>query len=166
MAVSFRGNVPVAWNGASSWFWSSVLAKLNSFLPQALIQNTSYIVHNIPSLYRFLSPPPQRLSQWIWPHADYMNKFCWYEDWNLNSCEIMLIAEANICFIEQNTVLFHTVNVVPVLLFLTEHHVMNSYCGTGGIAPRILDIGTRWRWVVSFTPRLYPPGKEPLVHIE
>jgi hypothetical protein len=24
--------------------------------------------------------------------------------------------------------------------------------GNGGIAPRILDLGTRWRWVVSFTP--------------
>jgi len=22
-----------------------------------------------------------------------------------------------------------------------------------GIAPRILDLGTRWKWVVSFTPR-------------
>jgi hypothetical protein len=29
-----------------------------------------------------------------------------------------------------------------------------------GIAPRILDLGTRWRWVVSFTSRpLYPQGK-------
>jgi hypothetical protein len=28
------------------------------------------------------------------------------------------------------------------------------------------DLGTRWRWVVSFTPwPLYPPGKEPLVSI-
>jgi hypothetical protein len=27
----------------------------------------------------------------------------------------------------------------------------------------ILDLGTRWRWVVSFTPRpLYPGGKSPL----
>jgi hypothetical protein len=32
--------------------------------------------------------------------------------------------------------------------------------GSGGIAPRILDLGTRWRWVVSFTPRpLYHQGK-------
>jgi hypothetical protein len=37
---------------------------------------------------------------------------------------------------------------------------MKTY-GGGGIAPRILDIGTR-RWVVSFTPRpLYPRGKIP-----
>jgi hypothetical protein len=25
--------------------------------------------------------------------------------------------------------------------------------GSGGIAPNILDLGTGWRWVVSFTPR-------------
>jgi hypothetical protein len=32
--------------------------------------------------------------------------------------------------------------------------------GSGGIAPLILDLGTRWRWVVSFTPLpLYPQGK-------
>jgi hypothetical protein len=34
--------------------------------------------------------------------------------------------------------------------------------GSGGIAPRILDFGNRWRWVVSFTPwPLYPQGKSP-----
>jgi hypothetical protein len=34
--------------------------------------------------------------------------------------------------------------------------------GSGDTAPRILDLGTRWRWVVSFTPRLlYPQGKSP-----
>jgi len=30
------------------------------------------------------------------------------------------------------------------------------------MVPRILKLGTRWRWVVSFTPRpLYPQGKSP-----
>jgi hypothetical protein len=39
---------------------------------------------------------------------------------------------------------------------------MKAYWGSGGIAPRILNQGTRWRWVVSFTPRpLYPQGKNP-----
>jgi hypothetical protein len=33
---------------------------------------------------------------------------------------------------------------------------------SGGIAPSILDLGTRWRWVVSFTHRpLFPQGKNP-----
>jgi len=37
---------------------------------------------------------------------------------------------------------------------------MKTYSGSGGIVPRILDLGTRWRWVASFTPRpLYPQGK-------
>jgi hypothetical protein len=49
---------------------------------------------------------------------------------------------------------------------LTKHHAMKTYCGSGGIAPRILDLGTRWRLVVSFTPLpLFAPGKEPLVPI-
>jgi hypothetical protein len=53
--------------------------------------------------------------------------------------------------------------VVPVLL--AEHHVMKAYCGNGGIAPRILDLGTRWRRVVSFTSRALYPREEPLVPI-
>jgi len=43
---------------------------------------------------------------------------------------------------------------------LTEHHAMKAYWESGGIAPRILELGTRWRWVVSFAPRpLYTQGK-------
>jgi hypothetical protein len=39
---------------------------------------------------------------------------------------------------------------------------MKAYWGSGCIAPLILELGTRWRWVVSFTPRpLYPQGKSP-----
>jgi hypothetical protein len=34
--------------------------------------------------------------------------------------------------------------VVPVL-FVTEHHAMKAYRGSGGMAPFILDLGTRWR---------------------
>jgi hypothetical protein len=40
------------------------------------------------------------------------------------------------------------------------HH--EGVLGSGGIAPRILDLGTKWRWLVSFTLRpLYPQGKSP-----
>jgi hypothetical protein len=39
---------------------------------------------------------------------------------------------------------------------------MKAYWRSGGIAPSIIDLGTRWRWVVSFTHRLlYPQGKSP-----
>jgi len=37
------------------------------------------------------------------------------------------------------------------ILCLTKHHSMKLYRGSGGIAPRILYFGTRWRWVISFT---------------
>jgi len=30
-----------------------------------------------------------------------------------------------------------------VIVLLTEHHVMKAYWGSGGIAPRILDLGSR-----------------------
>jgi hypothetical protein len=47
-------------------------------------------------------------------------------------------------------------------LGLTEHRAMKTYWGSGGTAPRILGLGTRWKWVVSFTPQpLYPEGKRP-----
>jgi len=39
---------------------------------------------------------------------------------------------------------------------------MKTYWEIGGINPRILNLGTRWRWVVSFTPRpLYPTKRVP-----
>jgi hypothetical protein len=34
--------------------------------------------------------------------------------------------------------------VIPAL-FLTDHHAMNAYWESGGIALCILDLGTRWR---------------------
>jgi len=34
--------------------------------------------------------------------------------------------------------------VVPVF-FLSEHHAMKAYWGSGDTAPRSLDLGTRWR---------------------
>jgi hypothetical protein len=52
-----------------------------------------------------------------------------------------------------------------VSLCLTKHHAMRTYWGSGGIATHILDLGTRWRWVVSFTIRqLYPQKKVPGTH--
>jgi len=39
--------------------------------------------------------------------------------------------------------------------------------GSGGIAPRIFDLGSRWWWVVSFTPRsFYCQGKSPSWEVE
>jgi hypothetical protein len=48
---------------------------------------------------------------------------------------------------------------VPVLNEAPRHE---DVLGSGGIAPHIFDLGTTWRWVVSFTPRpLYLQGKIP-----
>jgi len=53
-------------------------------------------------------------------------------------------------------------NIVLVLL-LTEHHAMKAYWGNGGIAPRILDLATRWgEWSASRLAAL-PSGKAPLM---
>jgi hypothetical protein len=42
---------------------------------------------------------------------------------------------------------------------------MKAYWGSGGISPRVLDLGTRWRWVVSFTLLpLHPRVKTPATH--
>jgi hypothetical protein len=50
---------------------------------------------------------------------------------------------------------------VKLSLWLTKRHAMKTY-GDGGIAPRILDLSSSWRWVVSFTPRpLNPREKRP-----
>jgi hypothetical protein len=39
---------------------------------------------------------------------------------------------------------------------------MKSYRGSRGMAPHILNLGTRWRWIANFTPRLfYSRRKEP-----
>jgi hypothetical protein len=46
---------------------------------------------------------------------------------------------------------------VKLSLCLTKHHAMKAYLGNGDIAPRILGLGTRWRRVVSFTPREKSP---------
>jgi hypothetical protein len=41
--------------------------------------------------------------------------------------------------------------------YLMKHHAMKTYWESGGIAPQILNLGTMWRWEVSFTPGpLYP----------
>jgi hypothetical protein len=48
---------------------------------------------------------------------------------------------------------------VKLSLCLTKHQDMKTYWG-GGIAPCILDLGTRRRRVIIFMPRpLYPQGK-------
>jgi len=53
----------------------------------------------------------------------------------------------------------NSMRTVKLSLCLTKQHAMKAYWGEG-IVPRILNLGTRRRCVVSFTHRpLYPQGK-------
>jgi len=40
---------------------------------------------------------------------------------------------------------------VKISLCFTKHHAMRTYWESRGMSPVILDLGTRWRWVVSVT---------------
>jgi len=54
-----------------------------------------------------------------------------------------------------------TPSLIVHAVFLTEQHTMNAYWGSGGIAPHILDLSTRWRWVVIFTSCSFTPREGP-----
>jgi len=74
----------------------------------------------------------------------------------------------------------HLINEIAVMLLpkhikvkvncpcaLTEHHAMEVYWVSTGITPCILDLGTRGRRVVSYTPRLlYPQEKIPCYSLD
>jgi hypothetical protein len=54
---------------------------------------------------------------------------------------------------------YHRPGKVKLFLCLTKHRAMKTYWGSGCIAPRILNLRTRWWWVVNFPPRqFYPRG--------
>jgi len=49
---------------------------------------------------------------------------------------------------------------VNLSLYLTKYHAMKAYWRSRDIAPRILNVGTRWMRMVSFTsPTRYPRGR-------
>jgi len=45
---------------------------------------------------------------------------------------------------------YHTMKYIP---WLTKHHTTKTCKRTGGRASRILNLSTKWKWVVSFLPR-------------
>jgi len=49
--------------------------------------------------------------------------------------------------------------------WLIKQHAMKMNWGSGCVSPHILDLDTRWRWVVNFMlSLLYPWGKYPKTH--
>jgi hypothetical protein len=56
----------------------------------------------------------------------------------------------------------HLEDIVKLFLCFFFNWVPRHEGLSGGIAPRIPDVGSRWRWVVSFTSRpFYPQRKNP-----
>jgi hypothetical protein len=46
-----------------------------------------------------------------------------------------------------------------MFLLVVSHHAMKTYVGVE-VSSTVLDVGTKWKWVVSFTPLpLYTRGK-------
>jgi len=54
---------------------------------------------------------------------------------------------------------------IRLSLCLTKHHALKTYWGSGGTAPRILELGIRWRCGQLHVPAALPQRKEPLVPI-
>jgi hypothetical protein len=45
---------------------------------------------------------------------------------------------------------------------LTKYHAVKTFWGSGGTAPRILNLDNKWSKMISFTLwSLYPRGKKP-----
>jgi hypothetical protein len=49
--------------------------------------------------------------------------------------------------------IIHQLEVKVRFFLVLKHHTMHTYGGRGSTAPHILNLGTRWKRVVSFTPR-------------
>jgi hypothetical protein len=71
-------------------------------------------------------PPPTRMYLFI-----YVNKF---REHGATPCFLVIMPN----FTEGKV-------KVSLVLFVIENHAMKAYWGSGGIAPRIFDLGTRWR---------------------
>jgi hypothetical protein len=62
----------------------------------------------------------------------------------------------------QSQIIFFPFKEVKLFLCFNWAPRHEGILGSDGTAPRILNLGTRWRWVVSFTPwPLYPQRKSP-----
>jgi hypothetical protein len=81
--------------------------------------------------------------------------------WKLTLVFIVVIHVSS-CFIWVRNLFYHSIVNVKLSPWLNWALRHEDILGSGGIAPRILDIGAGWRWVVAFMPLpLYPQGKSP-----
>jgi hypothetical protein len=81
---------------------------------------------------------------------------CYMKPFLITGCQCLFITTRSITKVK-----------VTSSLCLTKHYAIKTYGGSGCIDPRFLDLGTSWRWVVSFTPLpLYPRVKSPLYPLD
>jgi hypothetical protein len=74
--------------------------------------------------------------------------------WLSRTDENGLIESTQVCY---NELIEKFILLTTVKGEIVCEHIMETYRGSKGIAPLILDLNMRWRWVVSFTRRpLYP----------
>jgi len=66
------------------------------------------------------------------------------------------LISASVAVVSSRRGMMYEIRVVPVL---NKHDDMQTY-GGGGIAPRILNLITRWSWVISFTTQPSYPQVE------
>jgi hypothetical protein len=53
------------------------------------------------------------------------------------------------------------------VFFITEHQDIKAYWGMEVYLHAFFDLGCRWKYVDSFTPRpLYPQGKSPFYQLD
>jgi hypothetical protein len=90
-----------------------------------------------------------------WAHEELCEVQCWkMYPFLQNALWLKISHVVFYCYVSQ--ISLYKVKVVPVLHQVSRQE---EVWGSRGTAPRILNLGTTWRWVVSFTPR-------PLYHRE
>jgi hypothetical protein len=70
------------------------------------------------------------------------------------------VGSENISRLDNKGTAVQALKTYPVFNYTQQHE---DVWGNGSVAPRILNLGARWKRVVSFTPRpLYPQGEFPV----
>jgi hypothetical protein len=114
------------------------------------------------SISIFPPPPPIMTRTHTWFHTfRFSTKYMYFSFLFMRpTCPVLLDLSYYIsCGATGKT---YKISKLSLCFSLTEHHAMKVYWRSGFITPRILDLGTRWRWVVSFTPLpLYTQGNSP-----
>jgi hypothetical protein len=101
--------------------------------------------------YKSLAKTPIKEKVWVWLRTGFCVDIARPRQ---KSCFESLCLYCNILRLKEKA-------KVKLSVCLTKRHAVKT-SWSGGIAPCILDFGTRWRWVVSLTLRpLYRRGRSP-----